>query len=175
MAGHSSTVVRKPNQRTRKRKAARRRTYGELAKIAAQKGVEGYIGLHAGEMAQECLDRASTEMRFFASKVNELTEDELYVNTAFGPAPHKWLEAERKARAEVIKICDIMMKLDLEARMARVEEVKAAALASMFMSAAREAGISNADLKRLGPALRSQLAQLAEGGTATTAPLELAA
>jgi hypothetical protein len=101
--------------------------------------------------------------RHAASKVDELPEDELTIMTQFGPVDHHWVRLEGRYRQELGALCVQVERVGLAERLVRLEEAKAQLLVRAITEAAREVGISRDKVRKLGPALRTQL-RLVQGG-----------
>lgn len=180
MAGRSKSkaVATRPepirNQRTVRRSRAKGKAYGELMLVASEQGVKRRSGQSAADVLQECLDRAVGGMRYAASEVDKLQPEEFWVRKfdAQGNAlvePNKWYQLELTCREEVERLADIMSKLGIEERRVQVEEAKAALMVAAVREAARDAGLSPGDVRKLGAALRSRVEAMAAAGQAVAA------
>lgn len=165
MAGHtkSRAVATAPNQRTRKRRNARSRAYGELIQIAAAKGVTAQAGQSSADMLQEVLDRAVSGMRYAASETDKLTPEEFWVSKIDAQGnvlvePNKWYQLEVQCRAEVERLAGLMSQLGIAERAVRVEEARATLVVAAIRDAARDAGLSQKQMRALGAGLRERLA-----------------
>ncbi len=119
-----------------------------------------------GHTLQNIHDRTRDSYLYACQKVDELPEDEIFVQTAFGPLENQWLRLESRFATELTSLCVNIERVGLQERMVRIEEGKAALLVRALTEAAREAGIPREQVRKLGPALRTQL-QVLEGGQAS--------
>lgn len=113
-------------------------------------------------MLQECLERAVGGMRYAASEVDKLSPEEFWVERIDAQGnrlvePNKWYQLEQDARAEVERLAGMMAQLGIAERQVRVEEAKAALIVAAIRDAAREAGLSGAQMRALGSGLRKRL------------------
>lgn len=116
------------------------------------------------EVMQECLDRAVGGMRYAASEVDKLEPDEFWVSKYDAQGnrltePNKWYQLELTCREEVERLAGMMAQLGLAERAVRVEEAKAALVLSAIRDAARDAGLSQTQMRALGAGLRDRLEQ----------------
>ena len=95
--------------------------------------------------------------------MDQLDEGDIFVQTAFGPMENEWMRLESRFAQELTSLCVNIERVGLQERMVRIEEGKAALLVRALTEAAREAGIPRDQVRKLGPALRTQL-QVLEGG-----------
>jgi hypothetical protein len=178
MAGQprSSTTQRKhptaaTNARTRKKREARSKVFRELVRIAADQGAPIVLGVTTADAMQECLDRAVALFRFAASKVDELSDDDLYLtvrgpNGAESRIPHQFVEMETEARLEIEKLAAMMTQLGIAERTVRIEEAKAALVIAAIRDAAIDVGLDNDQIRLLGQAIRTRI----EAASASMAP-----
>lgn len=117
------------------------------------------------------------------AQVDQLTEgktgEEGFWETWFDPQgnlriePSRWIQREDALRKEVFEMATAMGHLNIDERMARVDEAKLAILARALQAAARRANLTEEQRRMLGSALRDEIAQLEQGevvdGTARAA------
>jgi hypothetical protein len=170
MAGHSSTKSKgegskpPPNQRTTRKKAARREAFRELMDHAAIADIKIRLGVSTADALQECLDRAVTIFRMAAAKVDELPEDEMFEvevgpNGATSLVPNRWRIMEDAARVEIERLAAVMTGLGIAERRVRIEEAMAQMLVAQIRDAALAVGIPHDQVRALGAALRDRVAE----------------
>jgi len=141
-----------------------------LIKMYGQEAGQRAADTTVATALQECLERATGNMRYAASEVDKLGPDEFWVEKFDAQGnrlvePNKWYQLEAECRAEVEKLAGMMAGLGIAERMVQVEEAKAALLVAAIRDAAREAGLNGAQVRKLGSALRARL----ESGEAAVA------
>lgn len=166
MAGHQKL---KPvsdrsatNQRTRRTRARNRKLYGEAMKLAAVDGMQRPTGVTVTDVLQECLERATGGLRFAAAEVDKLKGDEFWVRKVDAQGnvlvePNKWYQLEQACRAEVEDLATKMLGLDIDSRLAAVEEARALLMFRAVAEAAKKVGLSPVQIRELGGALRGEL------------------
>jgi hypothetical protein len=161
----SGTPARKTNQRTRRSRTENRELYGELCALAAAQGAEHIAraaGVTAPQIMQELLERATAHWRYATAKVDDLPPEKFWraKTDAHGNhlvEPHPWYKLEQAARAELEDLTAKMVQLGLAERAVQVEEAKAALMVAAVRDAARDAGLSTTDVRKLGAALRARV------------------
>lgn len=141
---------------------ARSVAYAELVRDAAELGVERPTGTTAGAVLQEVLDRTVGHYRYAASEVDKLTLQEFWVHGVDDVGntivePNKWYKLESELRAEIVRLASRMEDLGLAERQVQLEEARAALVVAAIRDAAREAGLNQAQMRKLGQGLRSRL------------------
>jgi hypothetical protein len=166
MAGHqkSKPVADRSlvNQGTRRRKARNRKLYGEAMKLAAADGMTRPTGVTVTDVLQECLERATGGLRFAAAEVDKLKGDDFWVQKVDAQGnvlvePNKWYQLEQACRAEVEELATKMLSLDIDSRLAAVEEARAMLMFRAVVEAAKKVGLDPATVRALGSALRGEL------------------
>lgn len=153
----------KTHQTRRGKSRERKRSYEELTRIAEEMDAGRVTVNTAPQVLQECLDRSVEHLRVARMKVDEIPEDEFWKSTIAGEVPHHWYQLELNALDRCERIAGLIEKLDLEARIVRLEEAKAALVVASVRRAAEKAGLSQAMIRRLGAALRDEVALLTAG------------
>lgn len=151
----------------RKSPAARRRERKRLTNRAlhvAQKeglirltGAEGRAKVDPVDALQLSLDRGVAMLGVLMEMVDDLTVEELFISTPFGPVTNAYVEAEAKLRKEVHHMAARMVDIGIADRAVRVREAQAMLIVRALTEAAREAGIPRDKVRALGPALRNHL------------------
>jgi hypothetical protein len=131
---------------------------------SAEPATYGRPGASTADVLQEVLDRAVGGMRYAASEVDKLSPDEFWVHKVDAQGntlaePNKWYQLEVAARAEVERIAGLMSQLGIAERLVQVEEAKATLIIAAIRDAARDAGLDNTSIRKLGSALRGKLAE----------------
>jgi hypothetical protein len=101
-------------------------------------------------------------MRYAASEVDKLSPDEFWVQKVDAQGntlvePNKWYQLEERCREEVGKLAGLMSQLGIAERQVQVEEARAMLVVAAIRDAARDAGLTQAQTRALGSALRTRL------------------
>lgn len=115
------------------------------------------------------LARVFDQLKFAASRADNLPEDQMETMTAFGPVPNQWIRLEEKLRVELQSLCINMERVGLAERMVRIQEARALLIVQALTEAAAEAGIPRSKLKQIGPAFRRRLEAIEGGATQVAA------
>lgn len=150
------------NQRTRRTRARNRKLYGEAMQLAAADGLKRPTGVTVTDVLQECLERATGALRFAAAEVDKLDGDEFWVRKVDAQGntlvePNKWYQLEQACRVEVEELATKMLGLDIDSRLAAVEEARAMLMFRAVAEAAKKVGMTPVQIRELGGALRSEL------------------
>lgn len=140
----------------------RARLMREVHREAAHGTLGIRLNINPIDALQEVLDRAVALLRHYADEADNLAEDKLLVDTAFGRMPHHWVRLEQDARAEVERIAGGMVRNGIADRAVKVQEAKAILMVQAIVAAAEEVGIPRAQVRALGPAVRQRLLALEE-------------
>jgi hypothetical protein len=110
------------------------------------------------------LGQLTERLAFASERVDKLDEDELTVETAFGPVDHPMLRLQRQTQKELAELCFNMARLGLAERMVNIQEARARLIERALVDAALEAGIPRGKLRAIGPIFRRNLIALQGGG-----------
>jgi hypothetical protein len=99
--------------------------------------------------------RTSGNIVFLEGKVNEAPTDDAMLDTHL-----MWLKLYNGERDRLVKVSETAVRLGLEERVVKVEEVKAELMARAFVAALEELGLPRETLERAPAALRRQLTAL---------------
>jgi hypothetical protein len=174
MAGHKHNAMRlqSPQQRvTNKRKrAANRILIRDAIEEARDYGMDAASvnQIPVLDALQNMLNRSYSIWSMVAEQVDCMSIEDMWAQVVDRDGNvydelTKWPAMEAAMRQEVFDMAARMQGLNVDERLARVEEVKTEMLGRALVAAAREAGLDEETQKRLGQHLRIQIAQLQSG------------
>lgn len=124
---------------------------------------ERLVNVDPAAALQELISRFTARWRHACDEVDQLRPEQLTIMTAYGPVDHEWIRAEERLGAQLAKLCVEVERIGLADRLISLEEAKAQMFVRALQAAAADIGISRDQVRDLGPAFRTRLAQIEAG------------
>jgi hypothetical protein len=150
-------AARRQNKRRSQRKALR-----EARNIALTTGTPEE-NIDPGNAMQFILDRATHMLTQAVLGVEDLSPDEVWVDTMVGRIPNEWIRLEEDLRKEVWGIAGKMITLNIDDRKARAAEIMASILAPVLKGILDDLHLNATQQKRAPDVIEAHLKVL-EGG-----------
>lgn len=111
---------------------------------------------------QTVLNNAHAMMLFYEEEAGKVKKSELWRDTISGRIPHEAIRAAQQSRAEVAHLAGRAIDLGLELRKVNLAERNADILTVFIESVMNEVGLNPAQRRKLGPAIRLTIANMAQ-------------
>jgi hypothetical protein len=122
----------------------------ERLPVTPSEAVVGTLELVAGQLAYATL------------KVGELPEDKMFVNTIQGKVPHHWIQMQGTLQERIVKFAGAAASMGVAERKVDLLEAQTKMMGELLEGVMKDVGLSAAQRKKVGPAIRNNLA-LIEG------------
>ena len=128
----------------------------ERLPVTPSEAVVGTLELVAGQLAYATL------------KVGELGEDEMFVSSIAGKVPHHWIQMQGSLQERIVKFAGAAASMGVAERKVDLLEAQTQMMGQLLESVMKEVGLTPAQKKKVGPAIRNGLT-LILGGKAAAA------
>jgi hypothetical protein len=125
----------------------------ERLPVTPSEAVVGTLELVAGQLAYATL------------KVGELEEERMFVSTIAGMVPHHWIRMQGELQERIVKFAGAAASMGVAERKVDLLQAQTEMMGRLLEAVMDEVGLTSAQRKKVGPAIRTHLTVL-QGGKA---------
>jgi hypothetical protein len=132
---------------------------------AAREELEGMahpIPVTPGQAIQGLLNLAAGQLAYCSVQVGGLDESEMFEATDGGVVPNRWVRLQLAIMDRVKHITKVAADMGIQERQTLLAEAQTAMMGELLEAVMNEVGLSAAQRKKVGPAIREQLPAVLE-------------